>query len=143
MHFLPVFWNTSWFRMRPPHTTGIYLNPDDPAFRYFPTEDFSDFQWWSIVNKQQVMWLKNFPTDFRPLVQPIDTWFLNRRLGLIWDAKVSRGKLMVCSADITSNLRERPAARQLLYSLTKYMESKDFNPRYQVPLKTIEELFEK
>lgn len=143
MHFLPVFWNTSWFRMRPPHTTGIYLNPNDPVFKYFPTQDFSDFQWWSIVNKQQVMWLKNFPPDFCSLVQPIDTWFLDRRLGLIWDAKVGKGKLMACSADITSDLRERPAARQLLYSLTKYMESKDFNPEYKVPMETIQQLFKK
>lgn len=150
MHFLPVFWNTSWFRMRPPHTTGIYLNPRDPAFKYlpdrqagFPTQDFSNFQWWSIVNKQQVMWLKDFPSGFRPIVQPIDTWFLDRRLGLIWDAKVSKGKLMVCSADITSNLKERPAARQLLYSLTKYMESKNFNPEYKVPMETIQQLFRK
>lgn len=143
MHFLPVFWNTSWFNMRPPHTTGIYLDPKNPAFRYFPTEDFSDFQWWSIVNKQQVMWLKNFPDSFRPIVQPIDTWFKDRRLGLIFDAKVDNGKLMVCSADISSDLKNRPAARQLLYSLTRYMESKSFNPEYRVPLRTIKELFKK
>ena len=24
-HYLPVFWNTSWFKMRPPHTTGAYI----------------------------------------------------------------------------------------------------------------------
>ncbi|MGF7230030.1 exo-beta-1,4-galactosidase [Arachidicoccus sp.] len=143
MHFLPVFWNTSWFKMRPPHTTGIYLNPADPAFKYFPTEDFSDFQWWSLVNKQQVMWLKDFPHDFRPLVQPIDTWFLNRRLGLIFEAKVGNGRLMVCSADLSSNLNSRPAARQLLYSLTKYMESKDFKPKARVDLEVIQNLFKK
>ncbi len=142
MHFLPVFWNTSWFRMRPPHTTGIYLDPKTPAFKYFPTADFSDFQWWSIVNKQQVMWLEDFPPDFRPLVQPIDTWFLNRRLGLIFEAKAGRGKLMVCSADLATDPDDHPAAQQMLYSLTKYMESKDFNPKYSVPLSTIQGLFE-
>ena len=33
-YFTPVFWNTSWFKMRPPHTTGIFLNeyhPQQPA----------------------------------------------------------------------------------------------------------------
>lgn len=24
--YLPVFWNTSWFKMRPPHTTGAYID---------------------------------------------------------------------------------------------------------------------
>ncbi|HLR37704.1 MAG TPA: hypothetical protein VK084_06645, partial [Chitinophagaceae bacterium] len=143
MHFIPVFWNTSWFRMRPPHTTGIYLDPKNPAFKYFPTEDYSNFQWWSMVNKQQVMWLKDFPKDFRPLVQPIDTWFLDRRLGLIFEAQVGKGKLMVSSADLSNNIEKRPAARQMLYSLTKYMESKDFNPKYKVPLYVITSLFQK
>lgn len=143
MHFLPVFWNTSWFKMRPPHTTGIYVDPKNPAFKYFPTEDFSNFQWWSLVNKQQVMWLKDFPHDFRPLVQPIDTWFLNRRLGLVFEAKVGNGKLMVCSADLSSDLEGRPAAKQLLYSLTKYMESKDFDPKTKVDVSVIQNLFNK
>src|SRR6185437_15918652 len=35
MHFTPVFWNTSWFRMRPPHTLGILVDPAHPAFRDF------------------------------------------------------------------------------------------------------------
>jgi hypothetical protein len=143
MHFLPVFWNTSWFHMRPPHTTGIYLDRNNPAFKYFPTEDFSNFQWWGIVNRQQVMWLKNFPSTFRPLVQPIDTWFLNRRLGLVWEAKVGRGKLLVCSADLTTDLANRPAARQLRYSLIRYMESDDFHPATRVPLAAVQQLFEK
>jgi hypothetical protein len=141
MHFLPVFWNTSWFRMRPPHTTGITLDPGSPAFKYFPTADFSDLQWWSIVNRQQVMWLTEFPADFRPLVQPIDTWFLNRRLGLVFEARVGGGKLLVCSADLTSHPDTRPAARQLLYSLTRYMESPDFHPRDTVALSVIRDLF--
>lgn len=29
-YFTPVFWNTSWFKMRPPHTTGIFLNEYHP-----------------------------------------------------------------------------------------------------------------
>jgi hypothetical protein len=89
------------------------------------------------------MWLKDFPHDFRPLVQPIDTWFLNRRLGLIFEAKVGNGRLMVCSANLSSNLNSRPAARQLLYSLTKYMESKDFKPKARVDLEVIQNLFKK
>lgn len=142
MHFLPVFWNTSWFKMRPPHTTGIYVKAGSPAFKYFPTEDFSNFQWWGLVNKQQVMWLKNFPPGFRPLVQPIDTWFLNRRLGLIFEARVGKGKLMVSSADLSTDLAKRPAARQLRYSLTRYMESPDFNPSGKVSFATVSALFQ-
>ena len=140
MHFLPVFWNTSWFKMRPPHTTGIYVDTASPALRYFPTGDFSDFQWWGLVNRQQVMWLKNFPTGFRPLVQPIDTWFLDRRLGLIFEARVGKGKIIVSSADISRDLEHRPSAAQMRYSLIRYMQSGDFHPSSAVSIDAIRQL---
>ena len=142
-YFNPVFWNTSWFKMRPPHTTGILCNPEHPAFTDFPTEFHSNLQWWEILNRQQVMNLELFPPEFKPLIQPIDTWFLNRRLAVLFEAQVGKGKLMVCSSDLESNLNERPAAKQLLHSLTGYMLSDKFNPKYKVDYATIAELFEK
>lgn len=142
-YFRPVFWNTSWFKMRPPHTLGILCDPHHPVFANFPTEYHSNLQWWEILDHQQVMNLELFPPEFKPLVQPIDTWFLNRRLALLFEAQVGKGKIMVCSADLQSNLDERPAAKQLLYSLTKYMLSDQFRPKYNVEYATIAELFEK
>lgn len=137
----PVFWNTSWFKMRPPHTLGFLLDPAHPAFADFPTEAHSNLQWWEIVNKAQVMNLEDFPRSFRPLVQPIDTWFLNRRLGLILETRVGAGKLMLCSADLMSSADTRPVARQLLHSLTNYMNSPRFDPKETVDLSVVKALF--
>lgn len=142
MHFTPVFWNTSWFKMRPPHVTGFLAKEDHPIFNYFPTEDHSNFQWWEIVNRAQVMHLEDFPKDFRPLVQPIDTWFMNRRLGLIYEARVGNGKLLVSSADLTSDPEKRPAARQLYYSIGKYMASEDFQPEDRLELQVVKDVFQ-
>jgi hypothetical protein len=129
--------------MRPPHTLGIVVDPRNPVFAEFPTEDFSDLQWWEIVNKAQPMHLEDFPRGFRPLVQPIDTWFLNRRLGLIFEARVGKGRLIVSGADLSPGIGpDRPAARQLYYSITKYMLSPDFHPAYTVEYKTVKDLFE-
>jgi hypothetical protein len=139
----PVFWNTSWFKMRPPHTTGILCNPEHPAFADFPTAYHSDLQWWDILNNQQVMNLERFPPEFKPIIQPIDTWFINRRLAVLFEAHVGNGKLMVCSSDLQNNLDERPAARQLLYSVTKYMLSDKFSPKYKIDYAIVAELFEK
>lgn len=142
-YFTPVFWNTSWFKMRPPHTLGILVDSAHPAFKYFPTSYHSDLQWWEIVNKAQVMHLEDFPKSFLPLIQPIDTWFMNRRLGILFEAKVGKGKLMVCSADLQNDLENRPAAKQLLYSLQQYMLSDNFNPSFQVDASIIQDLFQK
>ena len=139
--FIPVFWNTSWFQMRPPHTTGILIDPEHPLFNEFPTGYHSDLQWYSIVNKQQVMHLEDFPADFRPLIQPIDTWFMNRRLAMAFEAKVGNGKLVVVSVDLNDPEKDA-AAHQLYYSLQKYMVSAEFNPKNELRIALIEDLFE-
>jgi len=142
MHFTPVFWNTSWFKMRPPHTLGIVLDSKNSAFKNFPTGNHSDFQWWDILDKAQVMHLEDFPKSFRPLVQPIDTWFLNRHLALILEARVGKGSLLLSSADLGPDLPEsRPAARQLYYSLINYMTSPLFHPQTTIADSTITALF--
>jgi hypothetical protein len=138
--FLPVFWNTSWFKMRPPHTLGILVDEKNPAFNDFPTSYHSDLQWWEIVNKSQVMHLEDFPKSFRSLVQPIDTWFLNRRLGLIFEAAIGNGKIIVSSANLADT--SGPAARQLLYSLRKYMGSNKFNPAEKIDIALIKDLLQ-
>jgi hypothetical protein len=141
MHFTPVFWNTSWFKMRPPHVTGILVQEKHPAFSLFPTSYHSDLQWWEIVSKAQVMNLEDFPAGFRPLVQPIDTWFMNRRLGLVMEAMVGKGKLVVSSANISDD-SSRPAARQLWHSLRTYMLSPEFKPKDTVALSVVKDLFQ-
>jgi hypothetical protein len=140
IQFTPVFWNTSWFKMRPPHVLGLLIQNNHPAFSEFPTSYHSDYQWWSIVTKAQVMHLEDFPKGFKPLVQPIDTWFMNRKLGLIMEAKVGNGKLIVSSANL-SDTASYPASRQLYYSLKKYMLSDAFNPRDKVELSVIKDIF--
>lgn len=142
--FTPVFWNTSWFKMRPPHTLGIWCDPAHPAFQYFPTDNHSDFEWWEILNKAQVMHLEDFPKGFTPLVQPIDTWFMNRKLAFVLEAKVYKGKLIVSSANLSpANKDSLPAAQQLLYSLQRYMDSDAFDPAYTIPAQIIRDLFTK
>jgi hypothetical protein len=142
-YFTPVFWNTSWFKMRPPHTTGIWVNTLHPVFKTFPSDYYSNLQWFELLQKQQVMNIDSFPADFRPIVRSIDTWFLSRRLSILFEAKVFNGKLMVCSADLTSQPDSRIVARQLLWSLQNYMSSPAFDPKQTLPWTSVTELFEK
>ena len=142
-YFTPVFWNTSWFKMRPPHTTGIFLNEYHPLFREFPTEYHSNLQWWELLNKAQVMQFTGFPADFQPLVQSIDTWFISRKTGVLFEANVLNGKLMMTSMDITSKPEERVVARQMHKAILDYMNSDNFRPTTTVSLGQIRELFTK
>ena len=122
-HLKPAFWNTSWFKMRPPHTTGVLVRNAHAIFNDFPTDYYSDLQWWELIHKQQVMILDHMAPELEGMVQPIDTWFINRRLAMLFEAKVGKGKLVVCSADISSDLDKRIVARQMRSSVLNYMNS--------------------
>jgi hypothetical protein len=141
MHFLPVFWNTSWFKMRPPHVTGMLIQEKSPAFAKFPTSFHSDLQWWEIQNRSQVMNLEDFPVNFRPLIQPIDTWFMNRRLAILIEAKVGKGKIIVSSTDLGPDLENKPAAKQLFISLQQYMTSDAFDPKEDLSFEVLNDIF--
>lgn len=142
-YFQPAFWNTSWFKMRAPHTTGLVVNHYHPVFRHFETDDWGNMQWWELVNRAQTMLLTDFPTGFEPIVQPIDTWFISRKLGMLFEAKVGGGKLMMTTIDLERNLRNRPVAAQLRYSLLRYLQSEKFRPANEVPVKNVRDLFVK
>lgn len=142
-YFTPVFWNTSWFKMRPPHTTGIFLNDYHPLFHEFPTEYHSNLQWWELLNKAQVMQFTDFPKGFRPIVQSIDTWFISRKVGMLFEAKVLNGKLMMTSMDLTTQPDKRIVARQMHKAILDYMNSDAFRPSVSVSPEQIQSLFTK
>ena len=142
-YFTPVFWNTSWFKMRPPHTTGIFLNDYHPLFRDFPTEYHSNLQWWELLNKAQVMQFTHFPAEFQPTIQSIDTWFISRKIGMLFEANVLNGKLIMTSMDITSQPEKRIVARQMHKAILDYMNSDAFRPDTRISPEQIQTLFTK
>lgn len=142
-HYLPVFWNTSWFKMRPPHVTGAYIDKQHAIFRHFPTDDWTNLNWWELVNRAQVMNLSAFPTDYQPPVQPIDTWHVSRKCGMIIEANVLSGKLLMTTIDIENALDRRIVARQLRKSILEYMASEEFKPSLSLDIQVIRDLYEK
>ena len=120
------------FHTQDHQTLGLLCDPKHPALAGFPTDFFQDWQWNEIVTRAQGMMLDALPREVRPIVQVIDDWNTNRRLGLVWECRVGSGKLLVCSADLVKDLEKRPAARQLRESLLSYMAGKRFNPKVQV-----------
>jgi hypothetical protein len=141
-HFLPVFWNTSWFKMRPPHTTGAYIQASHPVFQDFPTDEWQNLQWWELTNRAQCMNLAEFPAGYQPIVQPIDTWHLSRKLAMMVEARVLEGRLLLTTFDIDSSLEHRIVARQLRRSILRYMTSSDFQPALNLQPEVLRHLFE-
>ena len=138
--FSSIFWNTAWTNNQPPHTLGILCDPNHPVFNDFPTEYHSNWQWWDPVSHSQAMIINDFPVNLKPLIQPIDTWFENRRLALAFEAKTNGGKLVVCSIDLKNISAERAVSKQLLLSILNYMNSDAFDPDVEVDISKIKGL---
>lgn len=141
--YLPVFWNTSWFKMRPPHTTGAYIDTTHPLFGRFPTDDWANLNWWELLNKAQVMNLRELPADYQPPIQPIDTWHVSRKLGMLVEANVLGGRLLMTTMDITNDLDRRVVARQMRKAIFGYMASDDFRPSLTLDPQTVTDFFTK
>ncbi|MHC5100447.1 MAG: discoidin domain-containing protein, partial [Planctomycetota bacterium] len=139
--FSSIFWNTLWTNGQQPHTLGILCDPDHPALADFPTQYHSNWQWWDIITKSQAMIMDDLPPTLRPIVQVIDDWFSNRRLGIVFEARVNGSKLLICSVDLQTDIEKRPVAKQFLDSLKKYMDSEAFDPGQELTTAQVNSLF--
>jgi hypothetical protein len=139
--FDPIFWNKMWFPTQPQHTLGLLLNPKHPALAAFPSAFHSDWQWQDIQNRSKPMILDALPQQLQPVVQVIDDWNTCRKLALVVEARIGRGRLLLASADLATDLEHRPAARQLRQSLLAYASSPAFQPRVSLSLEQVGALF--
>ena len=124
--FSPIFWNTAWTQWQPPHTLGILCDPKHPALAGFPTDSHSNWQWWELQKDARPFILTPMK-DIQPVVQVIDDWFTNRRLGYVFEARVEKGSLLASAVDVVET-RRRPVAAQFRASIISYMESDAFQP---------------
>ncbi len=138
--FSSIFWNTAWTGGQKPHTLGILCNPEHSALSEFPTEFYSNWQWWDAMSHSKALSLENFSTQIKPIVRVIDDWVTNRRLALIFEGKVGKGKLLVSGVDLVNDMKNRPEARQLLYSLKKYMLSEQFSPQAELDIHGVQRI---
>jgi len=118
---------------------ALHLELHD-GYRYGRIDAHSAWQWEDIVSNSRAIVMDDLPQELQPIVQYIDDWNTNRKLGLVFECRVLDGKLLVCSADLTRNIRRRPAARQLRFSVLDYMASKAFDPKVEVTIDQLRSL---
>jgi len=135
--FVPVFWSPVHFPNQP-STMGLLMNNKHPALAKFPTSTHTDWQWWDLVINSKSVSIDSVTVE--PIVRVIDNFVTNRSLSAVFEAKVGEGKLMFSSMDLFSDLKNRPAARQLRHSLLQYMESDAFAPSKSVSIEDLKKM---
>jgi hypothetical protein len=127
--FATDFWNYPMFKGgNPPGTLGFLIQNHHPALAEFPTDFHSDWQWQTLAHHSRAVVLDKF-AGFLPILQTIDNFERNHRLGTIFEAKIGAGSLLVCTIDLPS-LPECPEAGQLMRSLLDYAASPHFAPPF-------------
>lgn len=135
--FTPPFWSTILFDYQP-KTMGIVCDPNHPVFKDFPTDGYTNWQWWELLRSASVARINKTPVSYRPIVQAIDHPIRNDKLGVIMETQIEKGKLLICMLDILSEPDKRIVARQLKHSILNYMNSSDFCPK---KVNGLEEIF--
>ncbi len=124
--FVPVFWSPVHFPKQAA-TMGILCDPAHPALSRFPNDGHSDWQWWDLcINSTTI--ITDSIRGGSPIVEVIDNFVNNRRLAMIYEGRIGKGKLVIAACDLSDDLENRIAARQMRHSLTEYMQSEKFTP---------------
>jgi hypothetical protein len=128
--FLPVFWSPIWFPSQKPKTMGLLLDPKHPLFAKFPTESHTNWQWYDLMQKSRYFILDEMPTSYRPILQVVDNFERNHKLGIIFEGRVGKGRLLACGFNLP-NQEKDPVARQLLAGIHSYVGSPAFQPKQE------------
>ena len=99
-----VFWNSqlgpTWSR-----PLGLIVEKENVLFQKFPTEESGGWQWEDILRQSRGFRLDGLE-GAEVLVRAIDDWNRNLSLGLIWQARVGKGSLLVASANLEGSLQK-------------------------------------
>ncbi len=146
--FPPEFWNYGMFKgisewTKKPiseGTLGLLIDSNHPLFELFPTDYYTNWQWFQIIKKGGALILDSTPNEYRPVVQVIDNLERNLKLGMIFEFGYSKGRVLVCMSPLPQ-LMEYPEANQLYRSIINYMQSDEFDPEYTFTKEELKALF--
>jgi hypothetical protein len=138
--FVPVFWNPVMFPNQP-STMGAMIDARHPAFSEFPTEDWTDWQWWELLHNSFAVNLDGLAQKPAMPLRLVDKFNRNALPAAIFEARVGSGRLLVCTLDVTHDLGTRLVARQLYRSLIDYVSGNQFQPREHLAPSDLQTLF--
>ena len=124
--FTTDFWSVGTFAEQEGFM-GCLVDPSHPVFAGFPTEFQSNWQWWPMCQGRAMI----LPPDVKPLVTALDCYARMRHMGLLVEARVGEGRLVVSSMGMQEK-RMYPEVRALLQSILNYMASEAFQPELTV-----------
>jgi len=148
--FQTDYWNYRMFRTicdkigkKPsPGTLGLLIDDRHPVFRYFPTGNHTDWQWYTVASNSYPLIIDRLPASVDPVIEPIDNVERNCRLALMLECVVGKGKLMILMAD-PDKICLHPEGEWFMHSVKEYMASKRCRPTLNLTPAQVRDLLTK
>ena len=122
-------------------TMGLLLQKDHPALGEFPTHKYSTPQWYHIVSHSQCVILDDVTEkSYRPIVQMVDNFERNHKLGILFEGKAHGGNLMICTSRL-SEIGDKSEVKQFAKSLMNYLTSDAFQPEQNFDMELLKTVF--
>ena len=132
--FSTDFWSVGTFPFQS-GAMGQLIEKDHPLFAHFPTEDFTDFQWWPMANSRALI----LPGEWQAIVTVQDSYARLRPMAQLLECRCGGGRLLLSSMGL-QDLQQYPEARALLRAVYRYMASDAFSPRQEISVEEIQSL---
>lgn len=102
---------------------------DHPLMEQFPHDGFCGWQFRNMLNEGYSCALDLTEIEYSPVIEIASTYKYARREALMFEYKVGKGKLFVCSLNLPEN---DAGARYLKSSIISYVKGDKFNPEIEL-----------
>jgi hypothetical protein len=141
--FLPIYWSTGLFATHQKHIGfGAVNDADHPMLQSTGCDYWMDEFWRKLFTDRRTNAmshrLENLPPDFRPLITVVPDLHHSYFISPFFELKVGKGRLIVCGLNLSANCT---AARLFRNRLWAYVDSADFNPKWEVDAAWFTETF--
>ncbi len=124
-------------------TMGLMIQKEHPALKTFPSHTYATPQWYQIVTHSDCAILdETTEKSYRPILQMMDNFERNHKMGILFEGKVGTGKLMVCTSRL-SEIADRSEVKQFAKSLLDYLTSDEFAPTQTLDMEQLKNTFVK
>jgi hypothetical protein len=129
-HFKPAWWRGD---DEADHSYGNFF-ASHPVLRGYPG-NYGDIEAAGMLDNRPVVLLDELPGHIEPIIQCLDVPWLMRRKAYLFEARVGKGKLLVCTLNLNAKQRRTdPAASWVYARLLHYAAGAQFHPTAEIPV---------
>ncbi|MCM1025472.1 MAG: hypothetical protein NC432_03515 [Roseburia sp.] len=130
--FTTDFWSVGTFGSQE-GGMGQLIDKDHPIFRNFPTESFTNWQWWPMAGQRAVI----LPRPLKCIITELDSYAFLRPMAQLLEFRCGGGKVLFSSLGLRA-LRQYPEAAALQDAIYSYLASGEFEPDQELTEEELE-----